>query len=101
MNRIDTPMADYQNRPNGGDGWLRILRFVPEAGELRVLDGNSAVAMTEAALAESAALGASFPADTATLAWRAEQTRYAANLLGSPLSNLGGEGPRAQKRSVL
>jgi hypothetical protein len=22
-------LADYQDRPNGGDGWLRILRFVP------------------------------------------------------------------------
>ncbi len=23
-------LADYQNRPNGGNGWLRLLRFVPE-----------------------------------------------------------------------
>ncbi len=72
-----------------------------EAGELRVLDGNSAVAMAEASLAESAALGASFPADTAALAWRAEQTRYAANLLGAPLSNLGGEGPRGTLAAAI
>ena len=33
---VHTIMADYQNRPNGGDGWLRIMRFVPELGELQV-----------------------------------------------------------------
>jgi len=29
-------LADYQNRENGGDGWLRIIRFVPSSREIRV-----------------------------------------------------------------
>jgi hypothetical protein len=28
-NTVHTVMADYQNRENGGDGWLRLLRFSP------------------------------------------------------------------------
>ena len=28
-NRIYTVLADYQSRSNGGDGWLRLLEFVP------------------------------------------------------------------------
>ncbi|HKK73050.1 MAG TPA: LamG-like jellyroll fold domain-containing protein [Candidatus Krumholzibacteria bacterium] len=31
-----TLLADYQNRPNGGDGWLRIMTFDPSAGEVQV-----------------------------------------------------------------
>lgn len=31
-----TLLADYQSRPNGGDGWLRILEFAPAANEIRV-----------------------------------------------------------------
>ncbi len=29
-------LADYQNRENGGDGWLRIIRFVPTSREIQV-----------------------------------------------------------------
>ncbi len=29
-------LADYQDRENGGDGWLRIIRFMPAHGEIRV-----------------------------------------------------------------
>jgi len=29
-------LADYQTRPRGGDGWLRVLRFVPEANRIDV-----------------------------------------------------------------
>lgn len=28
-------VADYQSRPNGGDGWLRLIRFDPEEGKIR------------------------------------------------------------------
>jgi hypothetical protein len=45
------------------------------AGEIQVLDGNSALALTEAGAAEAAGLGASFPAGGAAAAWRAEQHR--------------------------
>jgi hypothetical protein len=29
-------MADYQSRPNGGDGWMRILRFSPSTNTISV-----------------------------------------------------------------
>jgi len=29
-------LADYQNRENGGDGWLRLIRFVPDRREIEV-----------------------------------------------------------------
>lgn len=34
--RVDTLMSDYQDRPNGGDGWLRIMRFSPALHEISV-----------------------------------------------------------------
>jgi hypothetical protein len=35
-NTVYSLLADYQGRENGGDGWLRILRFSPEKDEIRV-----------------------------------------------------------------
>lgn len=29
-------LADYQVRPNGGDGWLRILKFIPDQNQIQV-----------------------------------------------------------------
>lgn len=90
-------MANFTNST------LRLLRRVlgplprgegPYAGTSTVLDGNSAVAVTEASLGETAALGASFPADAAMLAFRSEQSRQGINLAGAPLAALPAEGPR-------
>jgi PKD repeat protein len=33
---VHTLLADYQNRDNGGDGWLRILEFLPASNEIQV-----------------------------------------------------------------
>jgi hypothetical protein len=33
---VHTLLADYQNRANGGDGWLRLLEFSPAANEIQV-----------------------------------------------------------------
>lgn len=33
---VHTLLSDYQNRENGGDGWLRILEFVPMQNLIRV-----------------------------------------------------------------
>jgi len=33
---VNTLLADYQDRPNGGDGWLRILEFVPADNAINV-----------------------------------------------------------------
>jgi len=29
-------LADYQSRPNGGDGWMQLLEFLPELGRIEV-----------------------------------------------------------------
>lgn len=34
-NTVWTLLADFQDRPNGGDGWLRILRFRPDYDDIR------------------------------------------------------------------
>ena len=33
---VHTLLADYEDRPHGGDGWLRVLRFSPATGQIRV-----------------------------------------------------------------
>jgi pyruvate-ferredoxin/flavodoxin oxidoreductase len=63
------------------------------AGNPTVLDGNCAVAVTEAVVSEAAGLGGSFPADGAALAWRAEQRRHGGNLAGMPLATVAAESP--------
>jgi hypothetical protein len=35
-NTVHSLLADYQERANGGDGWLRILEFSPPNNEIRV-----------------------------------------------------------------
>ncbi|MEA3277413.1 MAG: 4Fe-4S binding protein [Pseudomonadota bacterium] len=89
--------------PSFANSTLRLLRRVlgapardpgPHAGTQIVLDGNTAVAETEAAICETADLGGSFPADSADLAWRTEQQRLRTNAFGSPLSSRSAEGPR-------
>jgi len=66
-----------------------------------VLDGNTAVAETEAAVCEASGLGGTFPADGADLAWRTEQCRLRVNALGSPLSSQTAEGPRGAFAATL
>jgi hypothetical protein len=36
-NTVHTLLADYQERENGGDGWLRIMQFSPAKNQIRVL----------------------------------------------------------------
>ncbi|MCU7815300.1 MAG: 4Fe-4S binding protein [Candidatus Thiodiazotropha sp. (ex Rostrolucina anterorostrata)] len=82
---------------------LRLLRRLlgapsriegPYAGTATVLDGNTAVALTEAGFSDAAGLGASFPADFADLAWRNEQWRQSVNQMGTPLGTHTAEGVR-------
>ena len=37
-NLVHQVLVDYQNRPNGGDGWLRLLQFLPDGGTVMVRD---------------------------------------------------------------
>jgi pyruvate-ferredoxin/flavodoxin oxidoreductase len=96
--------------PSFANSSLRLLRRLlgaptratgPYAGELTALDGNTAVAVTEAAIGESAGLGASFPANTAELAWRTEQIRQGRNQLGAALGGQLAEGPRGALATAL
>lgn len=35
-NRVLEMLADFQKRGNGGDGWLRLIRFVPSERQIRI-----------------------------------------------------------------
>ena len=35
-NKVLEMLADYQRRPNGGDGWMRLIRIDPAAGQIQV-----------------------------------------------------------------
>ncbi len=37
-NRVHQMLVDYQNQKRGGNGWLRLLRFSPDGGTVRVRD---------------------------------------------------------------
>lgn len=73
----------------------------PHAGIKTVLDGNTAVAATEACIAEAAGLGASFPADAAAFAWQAEQLRRGKNCFGKNLTGRDAEGARGALAAAL
>ena len=82
---------------------LRLLRRVlgaatPEAGshtgEPTVLDGNTAVAVTEAGVSSTAILGGSFPADLTDLLSGSARPRAPINLAGLPIEGLASGDPR-------
>lgn len=59
-----------------------------------VLDGNTAVAITEACIADTAAMGSSFPGNSAGIAWQSEQQRTGNNMFGGLLHSHDAESPR-------
>lgn len=71
------------------------------AGTATVLDGNTAVAVTEAGISEAAGLGASFPAETAELVWRTELQHHGVNLAGVTLGTLASAGPRGALSAAI
>lgn len=96
--------------PSLANSGLRLLRRIlgapargpaPHEGTPVVLDGNTAVAETAIAVCGAAALGGSFPADGADLAWRTEQRRLGVNAFGDPLSTQAAEGPRGALASAM
>nr|VFK65982.1 MAG: Pyruvate:ferredoxin oxidoreductase [Candidatus Kentron sp. UNK]VFK71672.1 MAG: Pyruvate:ferredoxin oxidoreductase [Candidatus Kentron sp. UNK] len=66
-----------------------------------VIDGATAVAITETCLADAAALNASFPVEAATITWKAEQTRKGVNCFGAPLTSQGTESPRGALAAAM
>lgn len=59
------------------------------------LDGNTAIAITEASISEAAGLGASFPANCTEATWINEQQRLKTNVFGGTLSHISTQESRA------
>ena len=80
--------------------WYRQVFGAPAGSDIReegldcVLDGNSAVALSEAAIATHAVFGGSRPATSAEEVWHAQFAHGSPNLFGEPLSAQTAEGPR-------
>ncbi|MEA3291061.1 MAG: 4Fe-4S binding protein [Pseudomonadota bacterium] len=96
--------------PSFANSALRLLRQIlgppsrtrgAYVGTPTALDGNTAVAVTEATIGEGAGLCASLPAETAALSWRAEQQRLGVNLMGEPLVGCVAESPRGALSAAI
>jgi pyruvate-ferredoxin/flavodoxin oxidoreductase len=80
--------------------WYRKVFGAPPGSDIReeglstVLDGNSAVALSEASIAGHVVLGGTFPSSDADLVWRGEIDHGNTNLYGEPLAAQSAEGPR-------
>ena len=80
--------------------WYRKVFGAPAGSDIRdegldtVLDGNSAVALSEASIAGHAVLGGSFPSADADSVWLGELEHGNTNLFGETLSAQTAEGPR-------
>ncbi|HPD32323.1 MAG TPA: metallophosphoesterase [Phycisphaerae bacterium] len=46
-NRVVEMLADYQKRSNGGEGWLRLIRFVPSSRQIQVRTYSPALGQFE------------------------------------------------------
>ncbi len=73
----------------------------PSAGRATVLDGVCAVALTEAGICESAALGASYPAAAGARAWDDQREHSSVNVLGQPLTSVCVGEPRGALAAAL
>ena len=79
--------------------WYRKVFGAPPGTDIReeglstVLDGNSAVALSEASIAGYAVLGGSMPSSDAERVWRSQIEHGRANLYGEPLAAQAAEGP--------
>jgi len=80
--------------------WYRKMFAAPAGSDIRdegldtVLDGNSAVALSEGGIATHAVLGGSFPCADADSVWLGELQHGGTNLYGEALSVQTAEGPR-------
>ncbi|VAX10123.1 Pyruvate-flavodoxin oxidoreductase [hydrothermal vent metagenome] len=72
-----------------------------EDGVETVLDGNTAVAITEAGITGAAALGSTFPGDAANQAWRSEHERRDADAFGGLLTSCETDGPRGALAAAM
>lgn len=71
------------------------------AGVRAVLSGDQAVAVSEAAITQSAVIGASRQASNADLSWRTEMSEQALNVFGQPVGTMEVEGARGALASAI
>jgi len=76
-------------------------KAVKEDGIETVLDGNTAVAVTEAGISGAAALGSTYPGDGANQAWRSEQEQRDTDAFGGLISSCETDGPRGSLAAAL
>ncbi len=76
-------------------------RTAKEDGIETVLDGNTAVAVTEAGISGAAALGSTFPGDGANQAWRSEQEQRDTNAFGGLITSCETDGPRGALAAAM
>jgi len=80
--------------------WYREVFGAPAGSDIReegldcVLDGNSAIALSEAGIASHAVLGGSPPSSDTDAVWLGELEHGGTNLFGEALSAQTTEGPR-------
>jgi len=80
--------------------WYRKVFGAPAGSDIReeglktVLDGNSAVAISEASIASNAVLGGSMPSQDADTVWLGELAHGGRNFYGEALAAQTAEGPR-------
>ncbi|MBT8419664.1 MAG: hypothetical protein KJO08_02260 [Gammaproteobacteria bacterium] len=92
----NSPLRLFQRLPTS-----RVAdRLTDHASDI-VLDGATAVAITETCLADMAALNTSFPAQTTNIVWKAEQERKGINCFGARLGSRGTEGPRGALAAAM
>jgi len=76
-------------------------KAVKEDGIETVLDGNTAVAVTEAGISGAAALGSTFPGDGANQAWRSEQEQRDTDAFGGLVASCETDGPRGTLAAAM
>ncbi len=82
--------------------FFNVSNIHPDAKEAdAVIDGNSAIAFTEACIADVAVLGGTASATGAALAWRHEVQRLSSNLFSGALNSQDTEGPRGALAAAI
>ncbi|VFM95017.1 MAG: Pyruvate:ferredoxin oxidoreductase [Candidatus Kentron sp. G] len=92
----NSPLRLFQrfSTPKGAD------KFSGHVGDI-VLDGATAVALTETCLADMVAFHTSFPAQAGNIVWKAEQKRKGVNCFGVPLAIRRTESPRGSLAAAM
>ncbi len=98
---MSTTASPPDRRRQGTSGTTPLPPHPLYPQQLSVIDGNTAVAILEASFCEAAGLNASFPADGAARAWKAQEARQSVNCFGHRLVSLETDGPRGALSAAM